>query len=107
MIVTTTGTVKTNGVENAPMQDLGKMANNSWGTADVVTDVCSNITSVRWKDNKIVNAMSKFTGKEPIQSTKNFCKKQNKRVDTEQSNGPEYCSIHDQFLIKEVMMAFF
>ena len=60
-------------MENAPLQDLGMIVKESRGTSDVVTDVSSNITTVRWKDNKIVNALSTFTGKEPIQSVKRFC----------------------------------
>ena len=36
-------------------------------SSDVVTDVFSNITAVRWIDNKVVNAISTFTGKQPIQ----------------------------------------
>ena len=37
-------------MENAPLQDLGKMAKESRETLDVVTDVSSNIIAVRWKD---------------------------------------------------------
>ena len=52
----------------------------------IVTEVSSIITAVRWKDNKIVNAPSIFTGKEQIQFVKRFFKKQNKQVDIEQPN---------------------
>ena len=37
------------------------------GSSDVVTDVSSNMTAVCWKDNKVVNAISTFTRKQPIQ----------------------------------------
>ena len=30
----------------------------------------SNITAVRWEDNKVVNAISTFTGKQPVQQVK-------------------------------------
>ena len=72
--IVATGTVRANQMENAPFQHLGKMAKHIRGTLDVVTDVSSNITAVKWKDNKIVNAdaLSTFTGKEPIQSVKRF-----------------------------------
>ena len=36
---------------NASLQDLSKMAKESRGTSDISTDVSSNITAVRWKDN--------------------------------------------------------
>ena len=84
--VAATGTVKANQSENAPLQDLGKMIKEIRGTSDVVTDISSCITAVRLKDNKVVNALSKFTGNEPIKSVKRFFKKQNKRVDIEQPN---------------------
>ena len=33
---------------------------------DVVIDVSLNIIAVRWKDNKVVNAISTLTDKQPI-----------------------------------------
>ena len=33
------------------------------GASDVVTDKNSNLTLVRWKDNKVVTVVSKFVGK--------------------------------------------
>ena len=39
-------------------------------SSDVVTDVFLNITAVRWKDNKVVNTISTFTGNQPIQQVK-------------------------------------
>ena len=56
--IAVTGTVRANRMENAPLQDLGKMAKKSRGTWNIVTDVSSNMTAVRWKDGKIVNAPS-------------------------------------------------
>ena len=37
------------------------------GPLDLVTDISSNMTPGPWEDNKIVNAISTFTGKQPIQ----------------------------------------
>ena len=37
------------------------------GSSDLVTDVSSNVTAVRWKDNKVENTIFTFTGKQPIQ----------------------------------------
>ena len=53
-------------MENVPLQDLGKMTKESRGTSDVETNVCSNITPVRRKYKKVVNALCTFTGKEPV-----------------------------------------
>ena len=45
----------------------------------MVTDVSPNVTEVRWKDNKVVDAISRFTGKQPIQQVKRYCHRE-KRI---------------------------
>lgn len=42
------------------------MAKESRRILDPVTGVSSNKTVVRWKDNEIVDILSKFTGNEPV-----------------------------------------
>ena len=41
---------------------------------------------LRWKDNKVVNAISTFTGKQTIQQRKHYCHREKRRVDIEQPN---------------------
>ena len=38
------------------------------------SDVSSNINVVRWKDNKVVKAISTFTAKRQFQQAKRYCK---------------------------------
>ena len=45
-----------------------------------------NITAVRWKDNKVVNAIFTFTGRQPIQQAKRYCHCEKQRVNIEQLN---------------------
>ena len=52
----------------------------------MVTDVSSNITAVRWKENKVVNAVSTFTGKQQIQQVKHYYHHEKRRVNIEQPN---------------------
>ena len=73
-------------MENAPLLDMVKINKGKCGSSDVVTDVYSNITAVRWKDNKVVNAISAFTGKQPIQQVKRNCHREKQRVNIEQPN---------------------
>ena len=73
MGVAATGTVRTNRMENSPLQDMVKMKKEKRGSSDGVNDVSSNIAAVRWKDNKVVNAISTFTGKQLIQQAKRYC----------------------------------
>ena len=49
------------------------------------TDVSSNIIAVRWKYNKVVNAIS-FTAKQPVQQAKRYCYREKRRVNIEQTN---------------------
>ena len=86
MVVAAIGTVRANRMENAPLLDMVKINKGKCGSSDVVTDVYSNITAVRWKDNKVVNAISAFTGKQPIQQVKRNCHREKQRVNIEQPN---------------------
>ena len=86
MGVAATGTARANRMENASLRDIVKMSKEKRGSSDVVTDFPSNITAVRWKDNKVVNAVSTLTGKQPIQQVKRYCHHKNRRVNIEQSN---------------------
>ena len=52
----------------------------------MVTDVSSIIAAVRWKYNKILNAISTFTGKQPIQQVLRYCHHKKKRLNIEQRN---------------------
>ena len=86
MGVAATGTVRANQMENAPLRDMIKMNKEKRGSSDVVTDVSSNITILRWKDNRVVNAISTVTGKQPIQQAKRYCHREKWKVNIEQPN---------------------
>ena len=47
-----------------------KLNKENRGSSDEATDVYSNITAVLWKDNKVVNTISTFTGKQTVQQVK-------------------------------------
>ena len=83
MRLAVTGTVGTNQMENAPLQDIIKMNKEKRGSSYVVTDVSSSITSVRMR---FVSAISTFTGKQPIQQAKRYCHRENQRVNIEKPN---------------------
>ena len=70
-------------MENAPLPDMVKMNKEKRGLSDVLTVVSSNITAVRWKNNKVVNAIPTFTGKQPIQQDKCYCHRENERANIE------------------------
>ena len=44
------------------------------------------MTAVRQKDNKVVNAASTCTGKQPIQQVKRYCHRKKRKVNIEQTN---------------------
>ena len=86
MGVAATGTMRPNQMENIPLRDMVKMNKEKRPSSDVVTDVSSNIAKVQWKDNKVGNEISTFTGKQPIQQVKRYCHREKRRVNTEQIN---------------------
>ena len=71
-------------MENAPLRDMVKMNKEKHGSSDKITNVSLNITAVRWKDDKVVNAISNFTGKQPIQQLKCYCHREKWKVNIEQ-----------------------
>ena len=81
--IAATGAIRTNRIKNTPLQDF------SDGKRELKNIECCNwrlFKHYHWKDNKIVNALFTFIGKESIQSVKRFCNEQNKRVDIKQPN---------------------
>ena len=84
MRVAATETVRPNRRENAPLRCMSKMNIEKRGSSDVVTDVSSNITAVRWKDNKVMNANSTFTSIQPIQQAKRYFHCEKRTVNIEQ-----------------------
>ena len=60
-----TGTVRVNRVENAPLKPVKEMEKMGRASADVVTDISSNIGFVRWKDNKVVTVITSKYGLNP------------------------------------------
>ena len=73
MGVAATGKVRANRMENVLLWDMVKMNKEKRGSSYVVTDVSSNINAVCWKNNKVVNAISTFTGTQPFQQVKRYC----------------------------------
>ena len=57
-------------MKNAPLRHMVKLNKENRGSSDVVTNVSSNITALRWKDNKVVNTISTFNGKQTVQQVK-------------------------------------
>ena len=73
-------------MKNDPLWIMVKMNKEKRGSSDVVTDVSSNITAVRWKDNSVVNVISTFPGKQPNQQVKSYWHREKRRVNIEQPN---------------------
>ena len=51
-----------------------KINKEKHGSSDVVTDVFSNMTAVRGKDNKVINAIFTFTANSTGQKLLSSCK---------------------------------
>ena len=60
------------------------MEKSEIGVSDVVTEKNSNLTLVRWKDNKVVTVPSTFVGKMPHRRAHGYVKAQNGRAEIDQ-----------------------
>ena len=54
MGVAATGTVRINRTEKAPLKSGKEIQKLERGSSDVITESYSNISFLRWKDNKVV-----------------------------------------------------
>lgn len=84
----TIGTVRRNRLPNCKLPTEIELKKEKRGTiaenVACIDDV--EIASVVWKDNKLVNLISTFTGKEPIQTAQRFDKNQKKMITLECPN---------------------
>ena len=62
--IAATGTVRTCRLENPPLKSVDEMSKMEKGSSDVAVQTSSNIAAIRWKDNKVVNVLSTYVGKE-------------------------------------------
>ena len=81
-----TGTIRANRTENAPLQAVDDMKKKARGSSDVVNDNKSNVTLIRWKDNKVVTVASTLYGKEPMKRARRYIKDKGGRVEIDQPN---------------------
>ena len=68
------------------MQAVDDIKKQARGISDVVNDKKSNVTIIRWKDNKVVTITSTLYGKEPIKRARCYIKDQGGRVEIDQPN---------------------
>ena len=66
-------------IENPPLKNVKMMEKEARCASDVAVDANINMTAVRWKDNKIVNVLSTFAGKDPVQKVKRYSQESKKK----------------------------
>ena len=93
--IAATGTVRLCGMENPPLKDVKMMEKEARGASDVAVDANINMAAVRWKDNKIVNVLSTFAGKEPVQKVKRYSQEAKKRIDIPQ---PKVVHVYNRYI---------
>ena len=73
-------------MENAPLGNMVKMNKEKCRSSHVLTDVSSVIAAVRWKYYKVLNSISTFTDKQPIQQVLHYCHRKKQRLNIERPN---------------------
>ena len=84
--VAATSTVRANRTEKALLQAVDDMKKEATGSSDVANDNKSNVTLVRWKDNKVVTVASTLYGKEPMKRACRYITDKGGRVEIDQLN---------------------
>ena len=82
--IAATGAARIYRVENAPLQPIKEMEKLERGASDIVTDKNSNLSLVRWNDNKVVTVASTFVGKMSLRKAHRYVKAQNGRAEIDQ-----------------------
>ena len=77
------GTFRLNRVENAPLKPVKEMEKLERGSADFLIDDNAKIDFVRWKDNKLVTAISSKYRLNLTAKTKGYIKEKKGRVNIE------------------------
>ena len=80
---------------NPPLKSVKEVKKSQRGTSVVAIETSSNISAVRWKDNKVVNVLCAFAGKEPQKKVKRNSQKEKKKVDVLQ---PNVVNIYNSFM---------
>ena len=91
--IAVTGTVRINRVKNAPLRPIKEMEKSERGASDVITEKNSNLTLVRWKDNKVATVASTFVGKVPLRKAHRYAKAENGRAEIDQPQSIFLCNI--------------
>ena len=71
---------------NPPLKSVKEVEKSQLGSSAVAIETSSNISAVRWKDNKVVNVLSTYAAKEQQKKVKRYSQKEKKKVDVLQSN---------------------
>ena len=71
---------------NPPLKSVKEIEKSQRDTSVIAIGTSSNISAVRCKDNKVVNVLSTFSGKEPQNQVKRYSQKEKKKVDVLQPN---------------------
>ena len=91
--VAVTGTVRLNRMEEPPLETVRAMEKKERRESDVAVETSTNMAAVRWKDNKVVNILSTFVGKQPVQKVKRYSKNAKKQIEIEQ---PKVVSVYNR-----------
>ena len=80
---------------NPPLKSVKKVEKSLRDSSVVATETSSDISAVRWKDNKVVNVLSTFAGKEPQKNVKRYSQKEKKKVNVLQ---PNVVNVYNRFM---------
>ena len=93
--IAATGTVRTCRMENPPLKTVVEVNKLERGASDMAVQASFNIAAIRWKDNKVVNVLSTYAGKERLKKANRYSQKEKKKISISQ---PDAVDVYNRFM---------
>ena len=84
MGMASTGTLRPNRAEGAPLKSAEVLKKEPRGAYDVALDKKSAVCLVRWNDSKVVTVASTYAGVQPLQKANRYSAAEKKRISVDQ-----------------------
>ncbi len=81
MKIHTTGTMRSNRLHNCPLENEKELKRRGRGSYDEYTDMNSNVTVIRWLDNRVVTLASTHLDSMPTDTVRRWDSKTKKHID--------------------------
>lgn len=94
MKIQTTGTMRSNRLHHCPLDSEKDLKKQGRGSSDEFTDMNSNVTMIRWLDNRAVTMASTYLDTTPKDTVKRWDSKAKKHIEISRPNAIAVYNVH-------------